>query len=193
VAAVGLVLLLVGLVMLTLAAPRQQVGGTADADPVLVTAPGALALTGRGVDVEVDGEAFVGLGRAEEVAAWLEGVAATRIDGVATETTLLTSELPGGLPAAVVPPADPATADLWQSQETGDDVTLRLDEPDPDQVLVVVAVGAGAEATLTWQRPARHPGGWPLAVLGALGVVLGLLWLVGLNARRRRVDRRVRA
>jgi len=191
VAAVGLVLLVVGLVMLTLAAPPQQVGGTADADPVLVTAPGALALTGREVEVEVDGEAFVGLGRAEEVAAWLDGVAATQVDGVATETTLLTRELPGGLPAAVVPPADPAAADLWQSEETGDDVTLRLDEPDPDQVLVVVA--AGAEATLTWQRPARHPGGWPLAVLGALEVVLGLFWLVALNARRRRTDRRVRA
>ena len=190
-AAVGLVLLVVGLVMLTLAAPPQQVGGTADADPVIVTAPGALALTGRGVDVEVDGEAFVGLGRAEEVAAWLDGVAATQVDGVATETTLLTRELPGGLPAAVVPPADPAAADLWQSEETGDDVTLRLDEPDPDQVLVVVA--AGAEATLTWQRPARHPGGWPLAVVGALEVVLGLLWLVALNARRRRTARRVRA
>ena len=190
-AAVGLVLLVVGLVMLTLAAPPQQVGGTADADPVLVTAPGALALTGREVEVEVDGEAFVGLGRAEEVAAWLDGVAATQVDGVATETTLLTRELPGGLPAAVVPPADPAAADLWQSEETGDDVTLRLDEPDPDQVLVVVA--AGAEATLTWQRPARHPGGWPLAVLGALEVVLGLFWLVALNARRRRTDRRVRA
>jgi len=191
VAAVGLVLLVVGLVMLTLAAPPQQVGGTADADPVIVTAPGALALTGRGVDVEVDGEAFVGLGRAEEVAAWLDGVAATRVDGVATETTLLTRELRGGLPAAVVPPADPAAADLWQSEETGDDVTLRLDEPDPDQVLVVVA--AGAEATLTWQRPARHPGGWLLAVVGALEVVLGLLWLVALNARRRRTARRVRA
>ena len=190
-AALGLVLLLVGLVVLTVAAPPQRVGGTADADQVLVTAPGALAMTGRPVDVEVDGEAFVGLGRAEEVAVWLDGVAATQVDGVATETTLLTSELPGGLPAAVVPPADPAVADLWQSEETGLDVTLRLDEPDPDQVLVVVA--AGAEATLTWQRPARHPAGWPLVVVGALEGVLGLLWLAALNARRRRSGRRVRA
>ena len=190
-AALGLVLLAVGLIMLTVAAPPQVVGGTAAADPVLVTAPGALALTGRPVQVEVDGEAFVGLGRAAEVDIWLDGVAATRVDGVATESTLLTSEVPGGLPAAVVPPADPAAADLWQSEETGEEVTLRLDEPDPDQVLVVVA--AGAETTLTWQRPARHPGAWPSVVAGALTGVLGLLWLAALNARRRRSGRRVRA
>ncbi len=187
-AAVGLVLLVVGLVMLTLAAPPQQVGGSAEADPLLVTAPGALALTGRPVQVEVDGDAFVGIGRADEVSAWLQGVGATEVDGVATETTLLTTERPGGAPDAVVPPADPAAADLWQSEGDGQD-PLRLAEPDPDDVLVVSAP-QGATATFTWDRPARHPGAWPLVLAGALELVLGLLWLVALNARRRRAERR---
>lgn len=190
-AAVGLVLLVVGLVMLTVAAPPQQVGGTAEADPVLVTAPGALALTGRAVEVEVTGGAFVGLGRADEVEAWLDGVAATEVEGVSTETTLLTSERPGDSPDAVAPPADPALADLWQMEEEAGS-TVRLDAPTPEQVLVVSAP-AGAEATLTWDRPARHPGAWPLVLAGALELVLGLLWLVALNARRRRAAGRVRA
>lgn len=191
-AAVGLVLLVVGLVMLTVAAPPQQVGGTAEADPVLVTAPGALALTGRPVEVEVDEDAFVGIGRADEVAAWLEGVGATQVDGVATETTLLTTERPGGAPDAVVPPADPALADVWQVEDTEGGARLRLDAPTAEQVLVVAAP-AGAETTLTWDRPARHPGAWPLVLAGSLWLVLGLLWLVALNGRRARAARRVRA
>ena len=138
-AAVGLVLLVVGLVLLTVAAPPQQVGGSAEAGPLLVTAPGALALTGRAVEVEVDGEAFVGLGRADEVDAWLDGVGATQVDGVATETTLLTSERPGGAADAVVPPADPALADVWQEEQVTDGASVRLDEPRAEQVLVVSA------------------------------------------------------
>ncbi|MFC3688213.1 hypothetical protein [Aquipuribacter hungaricus] len=192
VAAVGLVLLVVGLVMLTAARPPQQVTGTAEAAPVLVTAPGALALTGRPVQVDVEGQAFVGLGRGTEVAAWLDGVGATQVDGVATATTLATTDLPGDDPASVVPPADPALADVWQTEQSGEDVTVRLDAPAAEQVLAVVAP-AGAAVTLTWDRPARHPGAWPLVVVGALEAVLGLLWLVALNARRRRRARRGRA
>lgn len=190
-AAVGLVLLVVGLVMLTVAAPPQQVGGSAEADPLLVTAPGALALTGRAVEVQVEAEeAFVGLGRADEVSAWLQGVAATEVEGVATATTLLTRELTGAAPDAAVPPADPALADLWQVEEEGS-TTLRLGSPSAEQVLVVTAP-AGARTTFTWDRPARHPAAWPLVLAGALELVLGLLWLVVLNARRRRSVRRVR-
>ncbi len=187
-AAVGLVLLVVGLVLLSVVAPPQQVGGSAQAGPLLVTAPGALALTGRGVEVDVRGEAFVGLGRAAEVDAWLDGVTATQVDGVATETTLLTSQRPGVDPDVAVPPADPVAADLWQAEESGEDPTLRLRRPTADQVLVVSAP-AGAEATLTWDRPARHPGGWPLLLSGVLLLVLGLLWLAVLNARLRAARR----
>ena len=157
-ATLGLVLLVVGLLMLTVAAPPQRVGGAADANPVLVTAPGALALTGRTVEVEVDGEAFVGLGRADEVEAWLDGVAATQVDGVTTETTLLTRVRPGDAPGSAVPPADPALADLWQDERSGADPALRVQAPTDEQVLVVAAP-AGAEATAHVGPSGPAPGG----------------------------------
>jgi hypothetical protein len=110
---------------------------------------------------------------------------------VATETTLQTSERPGDAPDAVVPPADPGLADLWQVEGDGA-TTLRLDAPTAEQVLVVSAP-EGVGTTLTWDRPARHPGAWPLVLAGALELGLGLLWLVTLNARRRRARRRALA
>lgn len=184
VAALGLVLAVVGLVMLTTAAPAQQVGGTAAADPVLVTGPGVLALTGQPLEVDVDDAAFVGVGRAVEVDAFLAGVGLTRVDGVEDETTLLTTDVAGTGPAQAEPPADPAAADIWQ-REAVDQDRLELASPAPDDVLVVVA-GDQADVTLSWERPARHPGAWPLLLGGVLLSVLGTVWLVRLNARRRR-------
>lgn len=184
VAALGLVLAVVGLVMLTTAAPPQQVGGTAAADPVLVTDPGVLALTGRPIEVDVAAEAFVGVGRAVEVEAFLAGVGRTRVAGVADETTLRTTDVSGEEPGQTEPPADAAAADIWQ-REAVDRGRLELRSPAPDDVLVVVA-GERADVTLTWDRPARHPGAWPLLLGGALLTVLGSAWLVRLNARRRR-------
>lgn len=185
VAALGIVLAVAGLVMLTVAAPPQQVGGAAVADPVLVTAPGVLALTGEPVRVAVDGDAFVGVGRAVEVEAFLAGVGTTRVDGVAEETALQTAEVTGVPPAQAEPPADPARADIWQRETEAGPDPLEVGSPQPDDVLVVVA-GTEAEVALTWQRPARHPGAWPLLVVGVLQTVLGMVWLVLLNARRRR-------
>lgn len=188
VAALGIVMAVVGLVMLTAAAPPQQVGGDALADPVLVTAPGVLALTEEPVEVAVAGDAFVGLGRAGDVEAFLAGVARTEVEGVQDPTTLRTTDAGGAAPGQVEPPADPALADIWRREAAEGTGVLEVTSPTPDDVLVVVAAGAGgsSEVSLTWQRPARHPGAWPLLVLGTLQAVLGTVWLVLLNARRAR-------
>ncbi|MGJ7442050.1 hypothetical protein [Aquipuribacter sp. MA13-6] len=188
VAALGLVLLLTGVVMLTLAAPPQQVGGDAQAAPVLLTGPGVLALTGEAVDVAVAGDGFVGLARSQEVAAWVDGVAHTRVDGVDAELEPGTTVVDGAAPGLVSPAADPALADIWLQEESGASPSLRVDSPRPDQTVVVVA-GTTSSVTLTWQRPATHPGAWPLLVVGALQLVLGTAWLVALNRRRIRRDR----
>jgi hypothetical protein len=171
--------------MLTVAAPTQQVGGSTGAEPVLLTAPGALSLTGEPVTVDVDGEAFVGLARADEAQAWVDGLAHTLVTGVVDETTLAVEEVAGDAPDEVEPVADPALADIWLQEQTDDAVSITVDEPVADDVLVVVAADT-AEVTLTWDRSARHPGAWPLLVVGILDVVLGLAWLVVLNARRAR-------
>lgn len=185
VAAIGLLLVVVGVVMLTVAAPPQRVGGSATASPVLVTGPGVLGLTGREVEVQVDGDAFVGVGRTAEVDAWLAGVGHTRVDGVSTETELAVVDVAGAAPDQVDPPADPRLADVWQQEQDGADGPLVLDEPGQEQTLVVVGSPAAA-TTITWDRPARHPGAVPLVVAGSVELVLGLLWLVALNARRAR-------
>lgn len=186
-AALGLVLLVVGVVMLTAAAPPQRVGGQTSTDDggVLLTGPGVLSLTGEAVTVEVDGEAFLGLGRAEEVDAWADGLGLTRVTGLVDETTLATEDVAGAAPAETDPVADPAVADIWQQESDGDSPALTLDEPTADQVVVVVA-GEPVGVELTWARTARHPGAWVLVAAGALELVLGLAWLVVLNARRAR-------
>lgn len=189
-AVLGLVLLVAGVVMLTVSAPPQRVGGQADADPVLLTGPGVLSLTGEAVTVQVSGEAFLGLGRAEEVQAWVDGVAHTRVTGLVDETTLATDDVSGVAPGEAVPVADPALADVWQRESDGDSPALTVEEPTSDQVVVVVAA-APTEVEVTWARTARHPGAWVLVAAGALELVLGLAWLVVLNARRSR--RRVTA
>lgn len=188
VAALGIVMAVVGLVMLTAAAPPQQVGGAAAADPVLVTAPGVLALTDEPVEVAVADDAFVGVGRAGEVDAFLAGVARTRVDGVVDPTTLRTTDVTGSGPSQVRPPADPALADIWRRETAAGTGPLEVASPAPDDVLVVVAADAtgSTEVSMTWQRPARHPGAWPLLLLGLLQTVLGVVWLVALNARRAR-------
>lgn len=185
VAALGLPLALVGLLMLTLAAPPQQVGGDTRAAPLLLTGPGVLALTGAPVDVSLDGEGFVGLGRADEVTAWVDGVAHTRLDGVAADLTPAGTDVDGAAPDAVDPVADVRAADIWQQESAGDSPSLRVEAPTPDEVLVVSAAG-GATVSVVWQRPATHPGAWPLLLGGVLLLWLGLAWLVQLNRRRLR-------
>jgi len=180
----GLLLAVVGAVMLTVAAPPQQVGGDVRAAPVLLTGPGVLALTAAPVEVSLDGDGFVGLGRADEVAAWVDGVAHTRIDGVAEDLGPATTTVDGAAPGAVDPVADAAAADVWQQESSGADPSLRVQAPSPDQTLVVTAA-AGSTVSLLWQRPTTHPGAWPALVLGVLQLVLGLAWLVRLNRRRR--------
>ncbi len=188
VAALGLVLAVVGVVMLTVQAPSQQVGGAAQAAPVLLTAPGVLALTGEAVAVDVSGDGFVGLGRTDEVARWADGVAHTRVDGVGEDLEPDTTVVDGDAPGLVDPVADPGLADIWLQEQAGASPSLVVQAPGPDQTVVVVA-GSTASVTLTWQRPATHPGAWPLLVGGVLLLVLGTAWLVALNRRRTRRDR----
>lgn len=178
--------------MLTLAAPPKQVGGTASARPVLVTAPGTLALTGGPAEVSLEGGGFLGIGRQDEVQAWLQDVAHVRVDGVSDQRTLATTDVGGVAPGAVDPAADPQAADIWQQESAGDAPGVSLPEPRADQVLVAVADTA-APVDLSWERTARHPGAWPSVVLGVLLVLLGSAWLSALNARRRRSRRRVPA
>lgn len=188
-AATGLVLLVVGVVMLTLAAPPQQVGGDTAADGLLVTDRGVLALTGERVQVDVDGDAFVGVGRAGEVQSWADGLAATTVAGVADPTTLAVSDVDGSRPGEADPVADPLLADIWQQEQTGETTDLGLSDPGTEDVLVVVAAD-GADVRLTWDRSVRHPGAWPLVVAGVVDLGLGVAWLVVLNARTARRLRR---
>ncbi|WP_380168787.1 hypothetical protein [Jannaschia sp. R86511] len=191
VAALGLVLAVVGVVVLTLAAPDQQVGGRTQAATVLTTGPGVAALTGEPLEVQVGGEAFVGVGRQADVTAWLAGVAHIRVDGVASTTTLRAVPVDGAEPGTLDPSADPEAADVWQQEVSGASPRLRLEAPRADQALVVVTAGPDA-VDLRWERSATHPGAWPLLLGGVLLLALGLAWLVALNARRARLARRSR-
>ncbi|MFC5380518.1 hypothetical protein [Aquipuribacter nitratireducens] len=190
VVALGLALVVAGVVMLTLAAPPQRVGGPLPtAGGLVVSDPGVLALTGRPVTVAVEGGGAgtgVFLGREDEVRAWLGGASYTRLTGVAAIDRPAVEAVAGGGGAP-----DPAEADVWQREATGPGAELRVEGARPTDV-VVVAAGDGGTAEVVWDRPARHPGAWPLVAGGALLAAVGLRWLVVLNRRLARRRRSVR-
>lgn len=193
VAALGAGALAAGVLMLTVAAPAPELSGATAADGVVVTAPGVLALTGEPVQVQLTGAgdgAFVGVGRPDEVQAWLGDLEHVRVDGLTDEETLAVTAVPG---QQLGEDLDPAVAGLWQEEVAGGaEASLTLPEPDGDEVLLAAAPAGTGELTLAWERSVRHPGAWPLVVGGALVAVAAALWLAALNARRRRAVRRGR-
>ena len=140
--------------MLTAAAPPQQVGGAASAAPVLATAPGALALTGRAVEVDVDGEAFVGVGRAARSRPCSTASPARRSTASRTSRPSRRRRR-RHRPRAGRPRPRPRARRRVAAGDRGRRAAPR--RPPPEQVLVVVAAAGGAEASL--RGTARDPPG----------------------------------
>jgi hypothetical protein len=186
-AAVGVVVLGVGIAQRTIWLPDDEVTATArvsGAAPVTVTDPGVLELRDGPVVVTArsggDAPVLLAVGREADVEAWVGKAAHTVLTGLATETTLAARPAEG---EPTVP--NPAGSDLWVQRETGTGVTsLIYDRKDGRWLLLAATDGKAAapsEISMTWPREVSTPWSTPLVVAGILALlaaaaVLAYLW-----------------
>ncbi|WP_432509497.1 hypothetical protein [Kineococcus esterisolvens] len=193
-----------GALLLTVLAPPGTLAVAVSPAPgavAVVTAPGVLDLTGPAATVSARAaggeDVFVGVATARDAEAWLDGAARTEVTGVggSLDEPVARAEQEGAGPAA-----DPRAADVWIATAQGDgSAALTWDTASDESlaaaggaVAVVATDGtaaAPAQVELSWRlrgEAAQHPGGVPLAVAGAVLVLLGA---AGLLLHRRRGPR----
>lgn len=172
-----------------LAPPTQTMGrltGVSGA-AVVDTATGVLDLDGPRVVVQARAEGgapvFLGIGRADDVAAYLGTVRRAEITEVSGQGRLTVTRVGSdpGLP-------DPAGADVWAARARGTG-TATLTWPDnPGQWRLVVASDGSHPAPsaidLTWSRAPRPNRAPVLLVAGSVAVLLGGAGLL-VGGRRR--------
>ena len=183
----GVLLVLLGLARATVWAPEAltvaRVQGQAGA-PLVVTTPALTTLDGPSLQVDVTGPAgqqvFVGVGRADDVAAYLGSAARTEVTGIdgdrgETRKTGTESTLP-----------EPAGVDVWAAEATGPGRAGLVWKQQPGRWQVVAAVDGSAppdEVVLTWTRARGSSSAPALIAVGGLLLALGLVG--GWAARRR--------
>ncbi|HET9653889.1 MAG TPA: hypothetical protein VFP72_00915 [Kineosporiaceae bacterium] len=190
VAAAGLAGMVYGVLLATsLAPPATTTARLAPTGvPVVDTATGVLDLSGPRVRIEAvspsGGPVFVGVGRADDVTAYLQDVSRSEVTRVAEDgtTTLARAGSKPSLP-------DPAGVDIWVAGNRGTG-SAALDWPDtPGLYRVVVAADGSAPApariTLLWAREHRTTAAPAVITVGALLLVGGLVGLIVLRGRRR--------
>ena len=188
VAVAGGALVLLGMARATIWAPSAvttvRVAGQQGA-PIVDTTPEALALDGPSVSAQVRApdpgqNVFVGVGRADDVEAYLAGVARREVTGVGgDQARLAASGSDTSLP-------DPAGVDVWALSSTGRGSATLTWPQEPGRWRLVAAVDGAtppAEVVLSWQRDA---GSSSTPVLVAVGVLVLVLGLVGVRATARR-------
>jgi hypothetical protein len=184
----GVVLVLLGLMKATVWAPERttmaRVAGQPGA-PVVTTTPAATALDGPALKVDVRGPAgrpaFVGVGRADDVAAYLGAVARTEVTGVRDGRGVVQRQ---GAEASL---PQPAGVDVWAASATGSGSASLTWPQSPGRWQVVAAVDGATpptEVVLTWQRARVSSSAPALLAVGGLLLALGLVG--GWAARRTR-------
>jgi hypothetical protein len=186
VALAGVVLVLLGVAKATIWAPERitvaRVAGQPGA-PVITTTPGTTALDGPALKVDVRGPAgrpaFVGIGRADDVDAYLGAAARTEVTGVGDGRGVVQRH---GAEASL---PEPAAVDVWAASATGSGSASLTWPQSPGRWRVVAAVDGATpptEVVLTWQRARASSAAPALLAVGGLLLVLGL---VGAWAARR--------
>ena len=183
-----------GALLLTVFAPPQRITAletSSDPGVAVVSGPGLLDLTGPAATVSAsldgtggDADVFIGIARADDVAAWLADAAHTEVTGITGDVDAVrtTSATAGSGPAA-----DPRSSDIWITSAQGRggaELTWPIG-PQGDLAggggVVALAATDGAAAaprrvSFSWSAEgdaARHPSAVPLAVVGGALVVLG--------------------
>jgi hypothetical protein len=183
--AAGLLLLVAGLLRATVLAPSPttvgRVSGVQGA-PLVATAAGALDLDGSTVRIEVragaDRPVFLGIGRADDVEAYLGGAARSELVGIEDGRAAVRQRQ--GEPAA----PDPRGVDVWAAGAQGRG-TVALTWPDAPGRWRAVATTDGSrppeQVTFTWDRAERPSGARPLLVAAALLLLTGSAGIMALR------------
>ncbi len=179
VALAGLALVLLATARATVWAPETvttaRVTGQPGA-PVIVTTPASTALDGPSLRIDVRGpgdkQVFVGVGRADDVAAYLGAAARVEVTGARDGRAVETRQgAEGSLP-------EPTVVDVWTASATGRGTTSLTWAQVPGRWRVLAAVdGATAptEVVLTWQRARASSTAPALFAVGGLLLVLGIV------------------
>ena len=154
--------------------------------PVVVTAPGMSELSGGEVTVTASADGsrpgFVGVGRADDVEAYLDGVARAEVTALEPDGTLRVV-VHGGQPNL----PDPAGVDVWAAaaQGTGS-ATLSWPRAPGSWRVVVAADGrtAPTSARFTWAGRAGPSSAPALIAVGAVVLVAGLAALLAIRSGR---------
>ncbi|MGZ4602331.1 MAG: hypothetical protein ACXV0U_01900 [Kineosporiaceae bacterium] len=188
VAVAGAALVLLGMARATIWAPSAvttiRVAGQPGA-PIVDTTPEVLALDGPSVRAQVRApdpsqNVFVGVGRADDVEAYLAGVARREVTGVGGDRARLAA---AGSDTSL---PDPAGVDVWALSSTGRGSATLTWPQEPGRWRLVAAVDGAtppAEVVLSWQRGG---GSSSTPVVVAMGVLVLVLGLVGVRATARR-------
>ena len=195
----GLVAGFIGVAQKTIWAPSEQIVAHADlADPgsVVVIEPGVLNLYDGAADLKVEHDGPISIARAskENVDAWVDSAAHTKITGVKSETELRTEKVDGDEKTPSV-----KNADLFTSVESSESELNMHWEDDPGRTAFVVSsdgkTQVDGEVSISWPNPATTPWAIPLMVIGAILIILGvvLAFLANRNARREKERRKKRA
>lgn len=198
-----LLLTVLGIVCLVFALLSATVWKPADSETVtlpkgatsqlVITRPGVINLYSSDMRVDLEGprDAFVGIGRATDVASWADGLEHTRIDGIDLNHVFLTSKVKGDGESKLT---TPASSDMWVKKATasGKKATLTWNADEEGQYSVIAYSPKGApQLSLTWKTQATTPWVWPLVIAGivliAAAVLLGML----LSRRSRGTGERV--
>ncbi len=181
----GLALTVLGSLLATSMAPATRSVGTVRATggvSVVDTATGVLDLDGPRVSVRAEAATagtpvFVGIGRADDVAAYLGAVRraeVTRVSGTGSPTVALTGSQPS-LP-------DPAGVDIWVAHARASGAAELVWPDTPGQWRLVVATdgtaAAPSQVVLGWDRAPRSNPAPALITVGLLllaGGAVGLL------------------
>ncbi|MDO5048789.1 MAG: hypothetical protein Q4D87_02760 [Actinomycetaceae bacterium] len=180
-AVLGLVMVVVGVLFATVFRPDTTVNATAPAPTTAYysTHQGVLSLVGDEATVTAtapdDQEITMVLGRADDVKAWLQGVAYTEIVGLSSWEDLKLESFEGEDEPGET--GNLADSDMWLEVKTGaGEVTWTLNEPASDQVLLTATDGVEPAPTLTlsWERDRPIAWIYVLIGVGALLIALGL-------------------
>ncbi|WGW12960.1 hypothetical protein LWF01_04090 [Saxibacter everestensis] len=192
----GLVVGALGYLQRTLWAPSDTTVASAtlnEPGSVVVVEPGVMNLYGKNSTLNVKGEGavVVALASDKNIEAWVGESAHTKVTGLKSASELATAKVDGEQKTP-----NPAGADLWENQITGDGAaTVNWDRDANRTALLIASDGtqqAPKEISISWPADSSTPTAIPLMIGGGVLLILGLLLLVmAMNDSARRKKRRV--
>ncbi|MBV7364054.1 hypothetical protein KRX54_06430 [Actinomycetaceae bacterium TAE3-ERU4] len=188
VGALGLVLVLAGVVGLTILRPATSVSASTEPvknTSVIFTRGGVLPLFSEPVEIVAQGEpgkkTHLVVGRAYDVAAWAATQKSQEITGLKSWTRFETQVADKKNITPEVPLSQFDTSDLWSKESSGDStakITLSENVDSLSALAYCTDCSSAPKMTITWPYRVSNTLQWGLMAFGALLLLLALLALL---------------